>query len=241
MGNDPHAGAPERSRLLAASKAAGAAGSRAGLSVVDWYHRYSLRIRAGQRAVGRTVRVRISDEKRRRISARQGNRCMYCGITLNRNNREIDHIYPVEFGGKNEGANLQALCKPCNARKGVQTDADFRHRYRELLACVSVGTPPSVRIPQNRCRAITRRTRQGETTRRLRQSVFRAPMQKIMAGSAVAGGVLGGVWFLAMPLIFGARPVVDYVALFGGLIVFSATWVGSMWRARVTGVLEQEQ
>ena len=170
----------------------------------------------------------------------QGNRCMYCGVTLNRNNRQIDHIYPVEFGGENEDSNLQALCGPCNARKGVQTDEDFRHRYRELLASVRVGTPPSARIPQERFRAITRSTRQGETTRGLRQAVFRTPKQKIMASSAIAGGVLGGVWFIAMPLIFGDHPAVGYVALFGGLAVFGGTWVGSVWRAKVTGVLDEQ-
>ena len=230
----------KQQRLLGAAKAAGGVAGRAGLWAVDWFHQYSLRIRAGERAVAKTIRVRFSEEDRRRISSRQGNRCMYCGVTLNKNNRQIDHIYPAEFGGSNEDHNLQALCGPCNARKGVQIDEDFRNRYRELLASVPVGTPPRTRIPQERFRAITRRTRQGEATRGLRQAVFRTPRQKIMTSSAIAGGVLGAAWFVAMPLIFGSHPVVGYVALFGGLTVFGAAWAASVWRANLTGVLDQE-
>ena len=181
-----------KSRVLNVLKAGGSVATRLSLTVVDWYHQYTLRIRADERALAPTRRIRFSEQERRPISVRQNNLCMYCGVTLNKNNRQIDHIYPVEFGGPNEDSNLQALCAPCNARKGVQTDADFRNRYREALSEVQVGRPPSVRIPQARFRAITQRTRQGETTRALRRSVFRTPKQKIMAGSTLAGAVLGG-------------------------------------------------
>ena len=67
---------------------------------------------------------------------------MYCGVRLNRTNLQIDHIYPAEFGGPNEENNLQALCGRCNARKGIQIDADFRSRYREMLRGIPVGRPP---------------------------------------------------------------------------------------------------
>ena len=227
-------------RVLSVIKTISGAISTGALGGVDWYHRYALRIRAGERAVRRTTKIRFAPETSRQVSARQGNQCMYCGITLNRNNRQIDHIYPVEFGGPNEDRNLQALCGPCNARKGVQTDSDFRERYREVLGGVSVGRPPSTRIGQSRFREITRTTQQGDTTRGLRRAVFRTPKQKIMAGSTAAGAVSGLIWFFGMPLIFGGHPVVSNLALFGGLAVFALTWIGSMWRAKGTGVLEQQ-
>ena len=72
------------------------------LLAVDWYHVYSLRVKAGERAVPRTKRGTISREQRRSISARQGNLCMYCGVALLRLNvsqRHIDHKDPVERGG----------------------------------------------------------------------------------------------------------------------------------------------
>lgn len=175
--------------------------AKATLATLDLSHETILRSRAGERAAARTVRVRFTAEQRRRISAGQGNRCMYCGVRLNRNNLQLDHIYPVEFGGPNEESNLQALCGRCNARKGVQTDADFRERYREVLGNVPVGQPPATRIPYERFDAITRRTRQGDTTRALRRLMFRTPRQKIASGSVVMGAVTGGAWLITMALV----------------------------------------
>lgn len=51
--------------------------------------------------------------------------CAGCGLTNYRNqNRfkhklEVDHITALYCFGKTEWANLQALCKPCNRKKGV--------------------------------------------------------------------------------------------------------------------------
>ncbi len=225
-----------RRRSWAVIKVIASAVASLTLLAVDYYHQYSLRIRAGERAVARTRRIRFSQEVRRRVNSRQNNRCMYCGIVLNRNNLEIDHIYPVEFGGPNEEHNYQALCKRCNSRKGLQIDSDFRHRYRELLGSVPVGRPPTTRIPYRRFDEITRRTRQGATTRSLRQSVYRTPRQKIIAGSTIAGAVLGGVWFFAILLTFPPIPLAGNVAVIGGLVIFGVVWVGSVWRAKVTGI-----
>ena len=238
--NEPTQGEDRQQNLpLTVVKGMGRGIASAGLGLVDFYHRYTLRIRAGERALAPTRRIRFSEQERRRISARQNNLCMYCGIALNKNNRQIDHIYPVEFGGENVDSNLQALCSPCNARKGVQTDADFRNRYREVLSGVRVGSPPATRIPQQRFREITQRTRQGETTRGLRQSVFRTSKQKIIAGSTLAGAVLGVAWFFAIAILFGDSNVGGQVALFGGFVVFGLVWIGSMWRAKRTGILDQ--
>ncbi len=229
----------EKPGLLSAVKTVGAAAAGAALTTVDWFHRFALRTRSGEKAVARTTRIRFSNEQRMRISVRQGHRCMYCGVTLSRNNRQIDHIYPVEFGGANAEANLQALCGACNARKGVQTDNDFRQRYRQALASVPVGTPPPARIPQQQFQAITRSTQQGAETRQLRKAIFRTPAQKISASSATASAIIGGAWFFAMPLLFGEHHVVGYIALYGGITVFVTGFAGSLWRARVTGIMEQ--
>ena len=202
--------------------------SGATCSALDASHRIMLRIRLGERATAPTRRVRFSPEQQLRISRRQGNRCMYCGVTLNRNNRQLDHIYPVEFGGPNDEENLQALCGGCNARKGVQTDSDFRARYRELLASVPVGQPPAKRIPQARFTAITRISRQGETTRALRRSVFRTPQEKIAFGSLILGGVIGAVWFLIIAILLGGTEAGRLTAFFSGLAVLGTTWAGSM-------------
>ena len=165
---------------------------------------------------------------------------MYCGVRLNRTNLQVDHVYPVEFGGPNEESNLQALCGRCNARKGVQTDADFRARYSEALGSLQVGRPPQRRIPYERFAAITRRTNQGHTTRALRRAVFRTPKQKIASGSLVLGGITGGVWFIVVALLLPQSEAGQFLAFFVGIALGVSTWLGSVWRAKYTGSWDRE-
>ena len=212
---------------------------KSGLSATDLSLNYMLRTRSGERVVPPTERIRFSPDTRRRISARQENHCMYCGVRLSKNNLHLDHIYPRDHGGSNDESNLQALCAACNTRKGVQTDAELRKRYHPLMPIQPTGFPPATRIPQSQFRAITQRTTQAQSTVARRKAIYLTPMKKIMAGSAVAGVITGGVWFVAMPLIFGGHPVVGNVAFFGGLLVLATTWAGFMYRAKTTGLLDQ--
>jgi hypothetical protein len=53
---------------------------------------------------------------RRRVLNRDGHRCQICGGPAN----EIDHIRPVMLGGADTDANLRAVCRPCNLRKGIK-------------------------------------------------------------------------------------------------------------------------
>lgn len=49
---------------------------------------------------------------------RDGYRCRACGSGVDDGAKlEIDHIIPIEWGGKNELDNYQTLCQPCNAGK----------------------------------------------------------------------------------------------------------------------------
>ena len=226
-----------------AMKVAAVAGGQivsACLASVDWYHRASLRAKQGERAVARTKRTRIPDPVRRRVMERQGNKCMYCGIDLlriDRVRRHIDHVIPVEHGGPDEESNYQALCNVCNSRKGGhQTDEEFRERYRELLSNTMPGRPPTKRIPYERFDAVTKRTRQSESTVARRKAVFKTPAQKIAAASTVAGVVLAVVWFFSVALAFSETEAGGTVAFVGAPVVFGATWLGSMWRARTTGI-----
>lgn len=58
---------------------------------------------------------------KRNVYKRDGNRCQYCGCSLNSKNSSIDHILPSSRGGKSTWQNLAAACKPCNKRKGNRT------------------------------------------------------------------------------------------------------------------------
>lgn len=46
-------------------------------------------------------------------------RCKHCGT---RDNLSVDHIHPESLGGTLDLDNLQTLCMPCNARKGVRVE-----------------------------------------------------------------------------------------------------------------------
>ena len=213
------------------------------LLAVDWYHVYSLRVKAGERAVPRTNRGTIPREQRRRISERQGNLCMYCGVDLLRLNvsqRHIDHKDPVERGGPDVEDNMQALCGRCNSRKGVQTDGEFRERYQELLRGGRPGRPPSPRITQARFVEVSKKTRQRASTEAARKAVFKTPAQKISSASVTAGIALGVVLFFVVALSFQNTGWGGTVAFCGAVVVFALTWVGSMWRARFTGMLDSE-
>ena len=232
-----------RPLAVRAALAAGNALLVACFFIIDSYHFWSLRVKAGERAVPRTKRRAIPLAVRRMIIDRQGGLCMYCGVDLmrlNRSQRHIDHMDPVERGGPDVEENMQALCGRCNSRKGVQTDGEFRERYRELLAGLRPGQPPSSRIPQARFVAVSNSTRQLASTKAARKAVFTTPTEKIFSASLVAGAVLGVIWLVVLSSILDGVRWEGEFAFFGGFVVLCVTWGVSMWRARVTGILDAE-
>jgi hypothetical protein len=53
---------------------------------------------------------------REMVFHRSGNKCAACGAVKN---LTVDHIIPVLHGGTDDLENLQALCGPCNSKKGA--------------------------------------------------------------------------------------------------------------------------
>lgn len=158
--------------------------------------------RKGARADAPTRRVNFTPELRERVRQSQGRKCIYCGVTLNRTNFQVDHIFPVEFGGSNAESNLQAACGSCNSRKGVQTDQEFRERYGAVLP--ANNRPPTTRIPQSRFTAITARTTQAKSTIARRRAVYVPPSTKVVGGSLVGGAIVWAVWFLIFNELLGS-------------------------------------
>ena len=110
-----------------------------------------------------TRRIIFPRSVKNQLFMAQRGRCSYCGRTHRIHNLEIDHRYPFSRGGGNEIDNLQLLCTPCNMRKGIQSDEEFRSRYRRLLpADGSIPYPP---IPQDDFSDETQRTRASQEVR----------------------------------------------------------------------------
>lgn len=63
----------------------------------------------------RPSRTNYLTAKTRKNIIERDQRCQHCGST---DDMEVDHIFPVVFGGSDAESNLQVLCAPCNRAKG---------------------------------------------------------------------------------------------------------------------------
>ena len=65
----------------------------------------------------------IGKVRRRRIYARDGHRCVYCGKLAER--LTLDHIVPRSMGGTNVTENLITACMECNRNRGNTPVCEF--------------------------------------------------------------------------------------------------------------------
>jgi hypothetical protein len=56
------------------------------------------------------------------VYGKYGKRCLCCGSI---EKISLDHVIPIQKGGKDEVENLQPLCKSCNSRKNIKI-IDYR-------------------------------------------------------------------------------------------------------------------
>ena len=203
---------------------------------------FMLSRRRGERTILPTKRIYFSPALKRELFQTQDRRCMYCGARKTLANFDIDHMDPVVRGGSNAKSNLQLLCKPCNQRKGMSTDQEFRQRYRSLVhprRTRGRATPPTTVIPQHQFRRVTKETSTAAGVRQFKVTRYISPRQKITGGSATAGAVMGIAWALVIVLVFPEHTVTSNVAVFGGLVIGIATWAGFLARAKYTGKFDQ--
>lgn len=184
-------------------------------------------ILAGEdRKIKPTKRVAAIDRHKGRLFREQDGRCRYCGVSKRIRNLQIEHMKPVVRGGSNSYENLQLTCRECNNRKGIQTDAEFRQRYRSLLP--AGRRIPGVPIPQAAFKAVTRRTTQSAEVKAFRKTKYLSPRERVGGGAVATGGVV----FVAMLILVGSAGtgLVLLFALLGG-----AVGVGIFLRANHTG------
>ena len=120
---------------------------------------------------------------------------------------EIDHKKPVIRGGRNETANLQLLCVACNMRKGIQTDKEFRRRYRRFMP--KDGSVPMRPIAQVEFSEETLRVPASRAVRRLHrrridrnQRGWRPNRRTVVAVLAVLAVVLIAAARFGLPELF---------------------------------------
>lgn len=63
--------------------------------------------------------------KRSALFARDGGRCVYCGLVFEPDALSADHVQPRMRGGDGSPGNLVTACRGCNARKAGRPLAQF--------------------------------------------------------------------------------------------------------------------
>jgi hypothetical protein len=93
--------------------------------------------------------VEPTEETKRLVKKRDGNRCLCCG---EENSRllQVDHIKPRYYGGDHSLDNLQTLCRQCNQIKGTDT-INFRiHKTPLTVAPIPLGLSEFIKLGNHR-------------------------------------------------------------------------------------------
>ncbi len=188
------------------------------------------------RRVRPTERVAWPAGLKQELMRRQNNTCVYCGHRRTARTLEIDHIIPVVRGGSNDQSNLQVICSPCNQRKGLQTDEEFRARYSRLVPQRRL-TPPRRRISQDEFRAATRRTSQSETVREFRRTRFISKRERVTTGCLI---LVVAIFFIGL-FTLSAMGLEGLLALFPPAVLGLAAGIGVWARAHRTGAMIEEE
>ena len=68
--------------------------------------------------------------------------CYWCGKSLPKRNRHIDHIIPLAKGGIDDVSNLCCSCKTCNSRKGAKMPERFDSQLLLPILCAPTLQAP---------------------------------------------------------------------------------------------------
>ncbi len=204
---------------------------RTSLRALDASLRPILSFTESQSAVRPTISVTLSKEERAAIARSQRLNCMFRGARPTSENFQTDHMDPVSRGGPNNDENLQALCRPCNQRKGNHTDDEFRERYCDLVG--GAKRPPPRTIPQREFVELMESTDANEGVREANRNRHATPKQRVERALQIPLPARPAVFLLASASMF--EPSAVQVTLYG--IAFA---VGLWLRARHIGIFDRE-
>ena len=208
----------------------------AALLLADWLIWVMLRIRSNERRIRPTRRVTWPKGLKQELMRRQDNTCVYCGHRRIARSLDIDHMVPAVRGGSNDTSNLQVICRPCNQRKGLQTDREFRQRYSRLVPPTPL-TPPRRRVSQSDFKQETQRTSQTASVREFRRTRYISPREKIISGCFISGGIVAALVLYGLASI-GAG---GFLLLFPSLVLGGAVGFGIWLRAHMTGATSEDE
>ena len=192
--------------------------------------------RPDERRIRATERIAWPKGLKHKLMRNQKGLCVYCANRRTAPSFEIDHIIPAVRGGSNEESNLQVICSACNQRKGLQTDKEFRSRYRRLVPQRRM-TPPNQRISQREFKEETRRTRQAESVRKFRKTRFISKQNKVVTGCLVLGGIIAVIVFVALAQLGAGGGIVLLLSLILGGAAAFGVWL----RAYLTGAMIEDE
>ena len=204
--------------------------------VADWLIWVMRRTRSNERRIRPTRRVSWPKGLKQELMRHQNNTCVYCGYRRTARTLDIDHMIPAVRRGSNDTSNLQVICRPCNQRKGMQTDKEFRARYSRLVPATPL-TPPNRRISQNEFRDETRRTSQSASVREFRKTRFIRAREKIISGCFILGAGVSAVLLVGLAYL-GAEGMLLLLPSVGlGAAVGFGVWL----RAYMTGATSEDE
>ena len=206
------------------------------LWIADGLIWFMLMTRSNERRIRPTERVNWPKGLKQQLMRQQDNTCGYCGKRRTAKTLDIDHMIPAVRGGSNDISNLQVICRPCNQRKGLQTDEEFRLRYARLVPQARL-TPPSRPISQSEFREETRRTSQVESVREFRLTRFITRRSKVTSGSFFLGV---GVCLIIL-FVLASAGAEGNLLLFPSLILGAAVGIGVWVRAYMTGAMIEDE
>ena len=195
-----------------------------------------LQTRSNERRIRPTRRVTWPKGLNQELMRRQDNTCVYCGYRRIARSLDIDHVIPAVRGGSNDVSNLQVICRPCNQRKGLQTDREFRSRYSRLVPATPL-TPPTRRISQNEFKEETRRTSQSASVKEFRRTRFITPREKIISGCLILGTAVGVIILFALAPL-GAEGLLLLLPAVG---LGAAVGLGVWLREYMTGATSDDE
>jgi 5-methylcytosine-specific restriction endonuclease McrA len=113
--------------------------------VLEWHDDWIVRSARWETRVPAVIMVKEYMKKKtsvryskQNVFLRDGYKCQYCGIDVNRRTATLDHLIPVSKGGKSVWDNAVCACSKCNSHKGNKSGfkpkkAPHRPNYYELV------------------------------------------------------------------------------------------------------------